>query len=52
MSDSSTRSLTFLWQGLEVLTEPEDFGVLSVSDLLVGERGSKRLPAIGKALSL
>ena len=52
MSDSSTRSLTLPWRCLEVLTEPADFGVLSVSDLLVGERGSKRLPAIGEALSL
>ena len=46
MSDSSTRSLTLPWRCLEVLTEPADFGVLSVSDLLVGERGSKRLPAL------
>lgn len=43
-------SLSYPVTCLEVLTEPADFGVLSVSDLLVGERGSKRLPAIGKAL--
>ena len=45
-------SLSYPVTCLEVLTEPADFGVLSVSDLLVGERGSKRLPAIRKALSL